>query len=132
MDKLQNISLKNIVERVIQGEFGDGLERKKKLGILFPLVQNLVDEKYSCDLGLPIDGGVMEEVAEMTVKGKFGRINTRKENLDHIYPRVQEKLIEFVREDLKNKAIKDIVKEVKRGKHGDDEYRKEILGIFII
>ena len=45
MDKLQNISLKNIVERVIQGEFGDGLERKKKLGKLFPLVQNLVDEK---------------------------------------------------------------------------------------
>ena len=64
----------------------------------------------------------------MTVKGKFGRINTRKENLDYIYPRVQEKLIEFVREDLKNKTIKDIVKEVKRGKHGDDEYRKEILG----
>ena len=132
MDKLQNISLKNLAERVIQGKFGDGIERKKKLGILFPLVQNLVNEKYSCNLRLPIDDNVIEEIAKMTVKGKFGRINTRKENLDYIYPRVQEKLIEFVREDLKNKAIKDIVKEVKRGKHGDDEYRKEILGIFII
>ena len=30
MEKLQNISLKNLAAQVIQGEFGDGLERKKK------------------------------------------------------------------------------------------------------
>ena len=29
MEKLQNISLKNLADQVIQGEFGDGLERKK-------------------------------------------------------------------------------------------------------
>ena len=128
MDKLQNISLKNLADQVIQGEFGDGAERKKKLGILYPLVQNLVNEKYLCQFRHPIDDNVIEELAKMTMKGKFGTINTRKANLDYIYPRVQEKLIELVKEDLKNKKIKDIVKEVKHGKHGDDEYRKEILG----
>ena len=64
----------------------------------------------------------------MALKGKFGSISTRKANLDYIYPRVQAKLIELVQEDFKNKKIKDIVKEVKLGKHGDDAYRKEILG----
>ena len=83
MDKLQNISLKNLADQVIQGEFGDGAERKKKLGILYPLVQNLVNEKYLCQFRHPIDDNVIEELAKMTMKGKFGTINTRKENLDY-------------------------------------------------
>ena len=29
MEKLQNISLKNLADQVIQGEFSDGLELKK-------------------------------------------------------------------------------------------------------
>ena len=29
MEKLKNISLKNLADQVIQGEFCDGLERKK-------------------------------------------------------------------------------------------------------
>lgn len=96
MEKLQNISLKNLADQVIQGEFGDGLERKKKLGILYPLVQNIVNEKYSNNYRHPIDDNIIEELAKMALKGKFGSISTRKTNLDYIYPRVQAKLIELV------------------------------------
>ena len=128
MEKLKNISLKNLADRVILGEFGNGDTRKQKLGYLYPLVQNIVNETFSSNIRHPVDDKLIEEVAKKALKGVFGSINARKINLDYIYPRVQAKIIEIVQEELKKKTIKEIVKEVKKGKYGDGDYRKEILG----
>ena len=39
----------DLADRVIRGDFGNGEERKKKLGELFPFVQNRVNEILGCN-----------------------------------------------------------------------------------
>ena len=40
----QNADIENLARRVIKGEFGNGQERRNRLGNLFPAVQNRVNE----------------------------------------------------------------------------------------
>ena len=40
----QNVDIENLARRVINGEFGNGQERRNRLGNLFPAVQNRVNE----------------------------------------------------------------------------------------
>ena len=42
-------SIEILAKRVIKGEFGNGKERKKKLGELYPFVQNKVNEILGCN-----------------------------------------------------------------------------------
>ena len=128
MEIQKNISLRKLADREIHGEFGNGNERKVKLGYLYPLVQNIVNEKFSSPRRYLIDDVLIEQLAKKALNGVFGPINSRKDNLDYIYPRVHAKMIEIVQEELKGKTIEEIVKEVKIGKYGNGQYRKEFLG----
>jgi hypothetical protein len=40
----QNVDIENLARRAINGEFGNGQERRNRLGNLFPAVQNRVNE----------------------------------------------------------------------------------------
>ena len=124
----KNISLYNLADRVIKGEFGNGAERKEKLGYLYPLVQNIVNEKLSCDFRNSIDNELMEKVAKKSLDGVFGSFNTLNLNLGSIYPSVLNKIAEIVQEKVKNKTINEIAKEVMEGKYGNADFRKKVLG----
>ena len=128
MEKVKIISLRYLADRVIEGDFGNGDERKKKLGNLYPIVQNIVNEKVSCSKRHPVNDSLIEQVAKNALKGVFGSIEERKTNLDYIYPRVQAKIIEIVQEELKSKTIREIVEEVIQGKYGNGMDRKDLLG----
>ena len=128
MDQKKNISIPDLALRVIRGEFGNGVERKNKLGYLYPVVQNVVNRKLSCKYEYPIDESLIEEIAKKAMNGEFGPIDELKINLDYIYSRVQEKINEITQEELKNKSIEDIAYDVIKGKYGTGEYRKNILG----
>ena len=128
MEVEKNISLRNLADRVIKGEFGNEKEREIKLGYLYPLVQNIINERNSNDTRYEIDDDLIKELAYKALNGVFGPINNLKKNLDYIYPKVLSKMKQIVQEELKEKKIKTIVEEVKIGKYGDGEYRKFFLG----
>ena len=128
MEKETNISLRDIADRVIKGEFGKGKEREIKLGYLYTLVQNIVNERYSNSFRYEISDDLIKDLAHKALNGVFGPPKNLKENLDFIYPKVFDKMKEIVKEELKNKKIDEIVEEVKLGKYGDGDFRKNILG----
>ena len=124
----KNLSLYNLADRVIKGEFGNGTERKEKLGYLYPLVQNIVNEKLSCAFRISIDSELIEKIAKKSLEGVFGSFDTLNSNLGSIYPSVLNKMAEIVQEKVKNKTINEIANEVMEGKYGNGDFRKKILG----
>ena len=45
---IDETSIEILAKRVIKGEFGNGKERKNKLGELYPYVQNKVNKMLGC------------------------------------------------------------------------------------
>lgn len=128
MEKIKNISLQDLALRVIRGEFGNGNQRKARLGYLYPVVQNLVNKKLSSSVQYVIDDSLIEDLAKKAMDGIFGSVNDLKKNLDYIYPKVQAKMNEIAQKEMKNKTIDEIAYEVIKGKYGNAEYRKNLLG----
>ena len=124
----KNISLYNLADRVIKGEFGNGTTRKEKLSYLYPLVQNIVNEKLSCTSRISIDNELIQKIAQKSLEGVFGSFDTLDSNLGSIYPCVLNKITEIVQEKIKNKLIIEIAKEVMEGKYGNGDFRKIVLG----
>ena len=103
MEIEKNISLRNLADRVIKGEFGNDKEREIKLGYLYPLVQNIVNKRYSNDTRYEINDDLIKELAYKALNGVFGPINNLNKNLDYIYPKVLIKMKQIVQEELKEK-----------------------------
>ena len=114
MDNLKNISLQDLASRVIRGEFGNGNERKAKLGYLYPVVQNIVNKKLSSSFEHPIDDLLIEDLAKKALDGVFGSTNDLEKNLDYIYQKVKDKMNEITKKELENKSIDEIALEVKK------------------
>ena len=124
----KNISLFNLADRVIKGEFDNGSARKEKLGYLYPLVQNIVNEKLSCSSRISIDDELIEKIAKKSLEGEFGPFNSLNSNLGSVYPLVLNKISQIVQEKIKDKKINEIAKEVMQGKYGNGDFRKKVLG----
>lgn len=74
-------SLDDLVERTLRGEFGNGEERKNKLGNNYNAVQNIIRSKmYSVDIN---------ELVEKTLRGDYGNGEERKKKLGKYYKEVQ-------------------------------------------
>ena len=146
MDSMTNISLQDLANRVIRGEFGNGKERMEKLGYLYPVVNNLVNQKLSCKFQMEISDELIAEIAKKAMQGVFGPKEEREKNLDYIYPRVKEKIDELTKgqsqnkqneianisakdkSDSEEKNIEDLAHRVIRGEFGSGKERMEKLG----
>ena len=146
MDSMTNISLQDLAIRVIRGEFGKGKERMEKLGYLYPVVNNLVNQKLSCKFQMEISDELITEIAKKALQGVFGPEEEREKNLDYIYPRVKEKIDELTKGQSQNKQneqtnkneeskpnsgeknIEDLAYRVIRGEFGSGKERMEKLG----
>ena len=74
---------------------GNDEERKNKLGELYPIVQNRVNEIVGSDVRLDIDKNCIQILANRVIKGEFGDGDKRKEKLGELYPLVQNKVNEI-------------------------------------
>jgi len=79
--KLNEKSIEILAERVIKGEFGNGNNRKKKLGYAYIEVQNKVNEILGCPKRL-IEEKTIEEYAKEVIKGIYGNEEDTKKNLE--------------------------------------------------
>ena len=140
---MTNISLQDLANRVIRGEFGNGKERKENLGYLYPVVNNLVNKKLGSKYQMEISDDLIKEIAKKAIQGAFGRPQEEREkNLDYIYPRVKAKIDELTQEepqkkqneesnnkdDSGEKNIENLAYRVIKGEFGNGKERMEKLG----
>ena len=89
---IEKLSIEELSNKVIRGEFGNGKIRKQKLGDLYPIVQNRVNERLGCNARCDIDETSIEILAKRVIRGEFGNGKERKSKLGELYPYVQNKV----------------------------------------
>ena len=125
-----------IAKEVIQGKWGNGVERKEaltKAGYNYDAVQKIVSSIMSGNASSnTTNKKTLEEIAKEVIQGKWGNGAARKEALTkagYDYDSVQDKVNELLYNPKKppKKTINEIAKEVILGKWGNGEDRKKAL-----
>ena len=91
VDNSQNIE--ELARAVIRGDYGNGDERKQKLGNLYNEVQKRVNEI----LGNNISHENIEELAQAVIRGEYGNGDERKSRLGNLYNEVQKRVNEILK-----------------------------------
>lgn len=81
--------IETLAQAVINGEYGNGEERKQKLGVLYDAVQNRVNEIMSAPN--------IDELAQAVIRGEYGNGQERKDKLGNLYDAVQSRVNELLK-----------------------------------
>lgn len=106
----------DIAADVMRGKYGNGDERKAKLGGRFDEVQNLIDRAATASA---------DDLASNVLNGLFGNGETRRAILGNRYDEVQT----VVNGKANAVDIDALARAVIRGEYGDGEERKAKLGV---
>ena len=124
--------VETLAQEVIAGKWGQGAERKKRLGDRYDAVQKRVNEilnskKVKAD---PLKTKGVETLAREVIEGKWGHGDERKIRLGVRYPAVQARVNEILNTTKrpKVKSIEQLARETIAGVHGNGEQRKKSLG----
>ena len=85
-------SIEELAKEVIAGKYGNGEERKKKLGNLYNKVQAKINSIYGQNISPNI-----EELARAVIRGEYGNGQERKDKLGNLYNEVQKRVNEILR-----------------------------------
>lgn len=88
-NNLAGEELDKIAKDVIQGKYGSGAVRKKKLGANYDKVQTRVNELLLAEK--------IERLAKETIQGKYGTGKTRERKLGSLYKAVQKRVNEMLK-----------------------------------
>ena len=86
-------NIDELAKAVIRGEYGNGNERKQKLGSLYKQVQARVNEI----LGNSSNSANIDELAKAVIRGDYGNGEERKQKLGSLYNQVQARVNEMLR-----------------------------------
>ncbi|MDD7505539.1 MAG: N-acetylmuramoyl-L-alanine amidase, partial [Actinomycetaceae bacterium] len=78
-----------LADAVIRGEYGNGGERKQRLGANYTAVQKRVNEKLSGAAPAKPDGPNIDALADAVIRGEYGNGDERKQRLGNLYSAVQ-------------------------------------------
>lgn len=87
-------SIEELAKAVIRGEYGNGEERKQKLGNLYIEVQKRVNEILN---NVSQEKPNIEELAIAVIRGEYGNGQERKQKLGNLYNEVQKRVNEILR-----------------------------------
>ena len=90
-----NIDIEQIARAVIRGEYGNGQERKEKLGNLYNEVQKRVNEILCNNVSQETPN--IEELARAVIRGEYRNGQERKDRLGNLYNEVQKRVNEILR-----------------------------------
>ena len=85
-------NIDELAKAVIRGEYGNGNERKQKLGSLYNQVQARVNEI----LGSNSNTANIDELAKAVIRGDYGNGEERKQKLGNLYNQVQARVNEML------------------------------------
>lgn len=86
-------NIDELAKAVIRGDYGNGEERKQKLGSLYEQVQARVNEI----LGNSSNSANIDELAKAVIRGDYGNGEERKQKLGSLYNQVQARVNEMLR-----------------------------------
>lgn len=108
-----------LADMVLQGNFGNGEERKRALGLRYKDVQGIVDKRVK-QVGTPS----IDQLAKEVLAGKHGNGMTRRNSLGKNYHAVQKRVNELLGSV---KSVDTVAKEVINGKWGNGADRRNRL-----
>ena len=112
---LDRAQLLQMVADTMEGKYGTGDDRKKKLGQYYDQVQEVINY---------VDKATTDQLASDVLTGKFGNTPIRERVLGKKYDAVQK----AVNAKLKGqKSVTEVAKEVLAGKYGNDPERTQKL-----
>ena len=88
-------SIEELARAVIRGEYGNGQERKDRLGNLYNEVQARVNEILCNNVSQETPN--IEELARAVIRGEYGNGQERKNRLGNLYNEVQKRVNEILR-----------------------------------
>lgn len=91
---LNKYTNKELANMVIEGKFGNGEERRQKLGNRYNSVQKIVNETLNPNKNVLTDD--INELANSVIRGDYGNGEERKAKLGNLYSIVQKKVNELL------------------------------------
>ena len=120
------VDLNALADAVIRGEYGNGEERKQKLGVYYDDVQAIVDQK----LGKASNSKSIDVIAEEVINGDWGNGQERIDRLtaagydyQSVQTRVNEILGQTSKTESNGKTIDELAQEVINGDWGNGTER---------
>lgn len=89
------INIEQLAIDVINGKYGNGEERKQKLGNLYNEVQAKVNSLYGQSVSHKTPN--IEELAKAVIRGEYGNGQERKNKLGNLYNEVQKRVNEILK-----------------------------------
>ena len=126
-----------LADAVIRGEYGNGDERKRRLGANYAAVQARVNEKLSGNGPTPTPAPApatpnIDALADAVIRGDYGNGDERKRRLGANYAAIQQRVNEKLSSRTPTKPagpnIDALADAVIRGEYGNGEERKRRLG----
>lgn len=108
-------STADLAAAVMRGEYGNGVDRRNRLGSRYDEVQNLINRAASASV---------DDLASDVLNGIFGNGDTRRAILADRYDDVQDR----VNERANGVDIDALARAVIRGEYGDGDARRAALG----
>lgn len=78
-----------LADAVIRGDYGNGEDRKARLGHLYDAVQARVNAKLSGSAPAPVPGPNLDALADAVIRSDYGNGAERRNRLGHLYDAVQ-------------------------------------------
>ncbi len=94
VNSLDNYNIDELVHKVINGDYGNGEERKAKLGPLYNEVQNKVNEYYINESKRKL---YIDRLSHKVINGDYGNGEERKAKLGLLYDEVQNRVNEILK-----------------------------------
>lgn len=91
---LNKYTNKELASMVIEGKFGNGEERRQKLGNRYNSVQKIVNETLNPNKNVLTDD--INELANSVIRGDYGNGEERRQKLGSLYSIVQKKVNELL------------------------------------
>lgn len=123
---VDNPDYDKLAKEVISGKWGNGEDRKKRLGIHYAEVQRRVEEILVKE-SKPSKS--IDQLAREVIDGKHGSGDARKKSLGSQYDAVQKRVNQLLGSSKTgSKTISQLVQETLRGVHGSGRERMNSLG----
>ncbi|MDO5722416.1 MAG: N-acetylmuramoyl-L-alanine amidase [Actinomycetaceae bacterium] len=81
-----------LADAVIRGEYGNGDERRRRLGNLYDQVQRRVNEKLAGKKPAPKPAPNIDALADAVIRGEYGNGDERRRRLGSLYDQVQRRV----------------------------------------
>ena len=130
---LSNKTIEDICNEILDKKYGDGIDRKLKLGIMYNIVQNNVNYYLNYAKRYEFNAKHIEILANRVIEGEFDSNMKRKRNLEQLgvdFRRVQNRVNEILgcmkRYNLNILYIDDYIKKLYAKEITDDKVKKDV------